>query len=107
MPSNDILGEIDGLLERIENVISVELANSNEDPDGISALTTIRRSAQASRNTVRVMRKYRELRRRAIYLYYPEDDEYVEAKKATRMKIARRLLIQEGIIKEVSNSTEA
>lgn len=100
MPSRDILGEIDGLLERIENLISTELTNTREDQDGISALTTIRRSAQASRNTVQVMRKYRELRNRAIYLYYPEDDEYVEARKETRMKIARRLLLKEGLIQE-------
>jgi len=100
MPKRDIIGEIDGYLERIINIVNVELQDTKEDSDGVSALTTIRRSAEASRNTVKIIRKYRELRSRAIFLYYPEDDEFVEAKKSTRMKIARRLLIQEGLIEE-------
>lgn len=107
MPNRDILGEIDGYLERIINIVGLELKDTKEDQDGVSALTTIRRSAEASRNTVQIMRKYRTLRNRAIFLYYPDTDEFVEAKKQTRMKIARRLLIQEGLISEDSNSTEA
>lgn len=66
-----------------------------DDESDNQTLKSIQLSLERVISTVGVLRKYRKLRTRAIYLWDTAKDEFTEATRSQRMKIARNLLYQE------------
>lgn len=93
MPRTDILGNIESLAGEIVKLVASE---TDDQQEGIQMLSSIRFSAQGIIEKVNIMRKYREIKNRVIYLYYPQDDVYQQADRNQKIKIARRLLMKEG-----------
>ena len=65
-----------------------------EDPDENSALFQIRVTLESAISRVEILREYRKLRSKAIFLWDSVNDEFKEATKGQRMKIARNLLYE-------------
>lgn len=95
MPRTDILGDT---VRHAEAIIKMIEEETDDQQEGQQMLYSIKASAKGIIEKVQIMKRYREIRSKSIYVYYPEDDVYQEANRNQKIKIARRLLINEGKI---------
>lgn len=91
----DILNVVEGLAQKIIEAISQE---TDDQREGVEMLTNIKLKGEGIIEQITVMRRYRELKNKPIYIFDSERDVFEEATKGQKIKIARHFLRKEGKI---------
>lgn len=79
-------------------IAAIQGEKRDNDPHGTGVLKQIQFECERILDTCATLRKYRTLKSHAIYIYDSRNDDFHEADKTAKMKIARKLLLSEGLI---------
>ncbi len=81
-------------------IAAIQGETRGNDPRDNGVLKQIQFECERILDTCATLRKYRQIKSHAIYIYDSRNDDFREADKTAKMKIARNLLLSQGLIEK-------